>query len=274
MGTSTNYSASPNWGPVKQQTTQIGGEGLVTPEKAQTIVSAVVSQMTIEPQLGFGAPLSSGGGDSRTSGHDEASGSNRSGANRKSVGGVTRTGGGSIRTVARGLGSFLADVTQKGFQQALAERGLTDLAGKSADEVALELADLLGGPASLIEETLLRDALIDVVMEWSDEKDSIDELGEHVESISKDIDTALHDLMGHYVYQVFKTIGYQGVLQNHGFEKANGMANQIRDYIGAKISELASSRDLSSIEWNGREGADLIDSIVGDTVELFGGPEE
>jgi len=259
MGTSTNYAGSPNWSPAKNETTRVGGEGYVTPQKAASIVSGFVDQMARAPQLGFGAPLSSQGGGS-------AAGAGGGGGGR---GGTHRIGG-SVRTVARGIGGFLADVGAKGFREALAERGLTDLSGKSPDEIVLALADLLGGPASLIEQTAMRDALMALMLTWSEDVKGIDGLVESVTSVAQNIEGALHDFFGHYILEVFKTVGYQGVLANHGFEKAESMAGQIRDFITAKIDGLQSSRALSSVDWNGASGAAIVDGIVADTISIFG----
>jgi hypothetical protein len=271
MGTSTNYSASPNWRDTKQRVTQAGGEGFVTPEKAESLISTLVSQMAKEPSLGFG---SSSGGSGGGGGSGGVGGSGGGGSRGGTSGGrSTRVSGGSIRNVARGVGSFLSEVQQKGFEQALADHGLTDLSDKSPDEIALELADILCEPASLIDDTVLRDALIDMMMEWSEGQDSFEDLSANFEEASSDINGVLHGLMGHYIYQVFKSVGYQGVLNNHGFEAAESMCGQIRDYIDARVSDVESTRNLSSVDWNGQDGADVVDGIVSDTLDLFGGNE-
>ncbi len=264
MGTSTNYSGSPNWGPAKSDSTRIGGEGHVTPQKAASIVSGFVDQMARAPQLGFGAPLTQGGG-----GIGARSGTSSKGAGGGGRGG-TRQIGGSARTVARGIGSFLADVKTKGFREALAERGLTDLSDKTPDEIALALADLLGGPSSLIEQTALRDAVMALVLAWSEGVKGLEELAQTVSGVSQNIETALHEFFGHYIFQVFTTVGAQGVMETHGADKAESMVGQIRDFIDAKISNLESSRPLSSIDWTGPAGASVVDEIVTHTIDIFG----
>jgi len=267
MGTSTNYAGSPNWGPAKAETTRVGGEGHVTSQKAASIVSGFVGQMGQAPQLGFGAPLSSsGGGTGRRTG---SGGTGRGGGGGGGRGGSRRIGG-SARTVARGIGGFLSDVGSKGFREALAERGLTDITGKTPEEIALALADLLGGPASLIEQTALRDALMALVLAWSEGAKGLNDLAQSVTTAASNIEAALHEFFGHYIFEVFKTVGYQGVLANHGFEKAESMAGQIHDFIDAKIAGLRSSRQLSSVDWNGSAGAAIVDGIVADTISIFG----
>lgn len=270
MGTSTNYSAGPNWSSTKSETTQAGGQGFVTPKKAASIVSGFVTQMATAPSLGFGAPLVTGRGGG--SGGGGAGGGRGGGSGGGGAGGRVRSTGGASRAVARGLGHFLADVRNKGFRDALAERGLTNLDGKSPDEIALALADVLGGPASLIEDAALRDALMEMTLEWSENAKDLESLEDSVNGAAQSIERTLHEFFGHYIFQVFKTVGYQGVLETHGFEKVESMAGQIRDFIDAKISGLELDRELSSIDWNGPAGADVINGIVRDTIEIFGGP--
>jgi len=164
----------------------------------------------------------------------------------------------------------LSDVGTKGFREALAEHGLTDLSGKTPDEIVMELGDILGGPASLIEQTALRDALMALMLNWSESVQEVDGLAQSVTTASQNIEGTLHEFFGHYIFEVFKTVGYQGVLANHGFEKAESMAGQIRDFIDAKVAGLETSRSLSSVDWNGSAGAAIVDGIVADTIAIFG----
>jgi len=260
MGTSTNYAGSPNWGAAKSEATRAGGEGHVTDQKAASIVSAFVGEMVQAPQLGFGTPLASTPGGRASSGLGGGGGG----------GGGTHRIGGSARAIARGIASFLADVGMKGFREALAERGLTDISGKSPDEIALALADVLGGPSSLIEQTALRDALMALMLAWSEGVKGLDGLAASVAAAAQNIETTLHQFFGHYIFEVFKTVGYQGVLAKHGFEKAERMVGQIRDFIDAKISCMEASRPLSSVDWNGAAGATLVNEVVNDITEVFG----
>jgi hypothetical protein len=297
MGTSTNYGGSANWGPTRTDTTTAGGGGPVSPEKASEILSGIVDQMDTAPQLGFGPPLAPPVGSTvvptpTVSTHASTSGASGTGAGARGSGaGAGRGGGaggggggrgggggsrrvsGSARTVARGIGSFLSDVATKGFAAALAERGLTDLNGKSPDEVALALADVLGGPSSLIEETALRDALMALVLDWSLEAQNLDGLAQAAGAAAQNIEQALHSFFGHYIFEVFKTVGYQNVLETHGFEKAESMTSTIRDFIDAKVANVESTQSLASIDWNGPAGAAIVDKIVGDTRSVFGEAE-
>ena len=109
------------------------------------------------------------------------------------------------------------------------------------------------------------------MLEWSEGVQGIDGLAGSVTNAAQNIEGALHDFFGHYIFEVFKTVGYQGVLATHGFEKAENMAGQIRDFIDAKIGGLKASRALSSVDWSGTAGAAIVDGIVADTIAIFGG---
>jgi hypothetical protein len=288
MGTSTSYSGSSNWGPIRTHTTNAGGGGPLTPEKATAVISGLVDQMDTAPQLGFGPPLappipttvtaptpgvSTGTSTLGRSGTRTGAGRGGGRAGSGGGGGGSRRISGSARTVARGIGSFLSDVANKGFREALAERGLTDLNGKSADEIALALADVLGGPSSLIEETALRDALMALVLDWSLEAQGLDGLAQAANAAAQNIEQTLHYFFGHYIFEVFKTVGYQNVLQAHGFEKAESLTSQILDFIDAKVASIESTQSLASIDWKGPAGATIVDKIVSDTRAVFGETE-
>ena len=141
---------------------------------------------------------------------------------------------------------------------------------ESADEIALALADVLGGPSSLIEETALRDALMALVLTWSLNVQGLDGLAQAVNAAAQNIEQALHCFFGHYIFEVFKTVGYQNVLQTHGFEKAESLTTQIRDFINAKVANVESAQPLAAIDWNGPAGAAIVDKIVSDTRSVFG----
>ena len=252
------------------ETTRVAGEGHTTPAKAASIIAGVVTEMARSRQLGFGQPLSLGTGLRAAPGG--SSGRSGGGGGGGRAGAAGSSGRSAIRSVAQGLGSFLADVNEKGFREALAERGLTDLDGRSPQEIALALADVLGGPASLIDETAVRAALMDLVMEWC-ESDDAQEFDDLVSSAAENIESVLYKFFANYIFEVFKTVGAQNVIKTHGPDKADAMATQIRAFIRSKLGSVQCDRNLSGIDWTGADGASIIDEIVGHTIEVFGSEE-
>ena len=125
-----------------------------------------------------------------------------------------------------------------------------------------------------MEQTALRSALMAFVLEWSEGVQGIAGLSESVMSVAQNIEITLHEFFAHYILEVFKTVGYQGVLATHGFEKAESMVSQICEFIDAKISNLEASRSLSSVDWTGASGAAIVDGIVDDTIVIFGGGQQ
>ncbi|MDF1862139.1 MAG: hypothetical protein P1U87_18125 [Verrucomicrobiales bacterium] len=271
MGTSTNYSGSPNWGPTKSEVTRAAGEGNTSEEKSASIVAGVVETMATAKDLGFGAKISEEGGrGTDEQGHSKRKRGGGGGGAGGATGGASRRS--AVRSVAQGLGSFLSEVREKGFSAALRDRGLTDLSGKDSQEVVLELADLLGGPASLIDETAVRNALMELMLEWA-KSDEPNELEENIQIASENIGDVLHDFFAKYIFEVFKTVGVQNVVKAHGPDRAEAMTAQIKSFIEAKVDSLHEERDLTGIDWTGDEGAMVVDEIVEHTIEVFGSEE-
>ena len=161
-----------------------------------------------------------------------------------------------------------------GFAAALAQRGITDLSGKTPEEIVMTLADIFGGPASLIDETALREALIALMQDWTEDVQTIEGLDQAVLRAAQDISVTLRRFLAHYIFEVYKTVGYHGILEQHGYEKAEGMVGQIRQFIDSKVNVVNSTRNLASIDWMGDEGARIVNGIVKDTVAIFSEGEQ
>ena len=230
MGTSTNYSGPPHWQSAKTETTRLGGAGPISDAQAASVLSTYVGQMLTADSLGFGPALATGtqtpdtqigtGGDglggnrgSATSGGSGGGGGGGGGRGSGGGGGRPRRIGRSARTVARGIGSFLSDVVNLGFAAALAQRGITDLSGKTPEEIVMTLADIFGGPANLIDETALREALIALMQDWTEDVQTIEGLDQAVLRAAQDISVTLRRFLAHYIFEVYKTVGYHGILE-------------------------------------------------------------
>lgn len=273
MGTSTNYTST-KWSAQKTEATNAAGGGPVSQAKAEQLLAGFIHQMQQPGILGFGTPLGGGGG-AGGSGGGVSGGGGSGGGGGGSRGGTQSLGGsGSARTVARSLGSFLSSVETKGFADALADCGLTRIDGMTPDQIAMALAELLGGPASLIDQTALREALLTMVQQWTQGIKTVAEMAAAMAAIAKDIGAVLRAFFGHYIFEVFRTVSYGNLLERHGCERAEGMVQQIRDFIDAKLTVATSSHDFKSVEWNGPSGAAIIDGIVKDTTEIFGGAKK
>jgi len=271
MGTSRDYQGSPNWGGTKAQVTGAGGDGPADSEKAEKLVGSFVHQMTTAKVGGFGPRIS--GGSRGPSGSSSAGG----GGSGKSTGGGRRGGGrggggrtsGGPRGIAASVGSFISSVAKVGLSKALEAIGLKSCDGKSAAEVALALQEALGGPASTVDQEDLRAALGDLMEELLQPAEEFAEVEKAFQEAAANLSHVIERLFGHYIFERFCTLHYANVMNQHGPENANSFFGSIRDYITEKMTLTAISKDLGTVDWNGTEGAQVVESILNETIEVF-----
>ena len=268
MGTSTDFPGSPKWGGVKRQVTVSAGGGHVNPAKIQQVLGAVVHQMQGATQGGFHTPTQDGGSRVSASARSNAGGGGRGGGGRRGSSSSRPVG---IQGVAQSVGQFVSDVAQRGLRDALAGVGLASLEGKSPQDIALGLADALGGPASTIDQVDLRSALSDLIEEMLGDASTFAELESALGAAASDVNRILMSLFGKYIYHRFCSTMYKGLAERHGFDVARGYLGEIRDYIQSKLALETSSRDVTSIDWRGASGAQVVHSILDETLVVFGG---
>jgi hypothetical protein len=248
VGTSANFEGPPNWGGVKSAVTRAVGTGHVTRQEAGSMVRSFVGKLRQAGRSGFG----SGG-----RGAGQAARGRRGG------------GAGSVLGTAQAFGRFVSEVATKGLTEALQELGLQSLEGKTPEEIALALLDALCGPGSTIDAVDLRNALSalvsDLLAEAMDYASAEQALGSAVPSLEQLVQT----LFGNYIYERFQTTMYATLEAAHGATAADSCLEAVRDYVHSELRLEASGRDLTGIDWAGKEGSDFVNSILDRTLNVF-----
>lgn len=270
MGTSKDFGGAPRWSGVKAEVTTAAGDS-VDQKVAAKLVASFVGQMAGAPSGGFGGG-SGGSGRGRGSGGGVRGGGGGGGGRGGRAGG-RRSGSSAVRGAAQRIGNFFANVEKYGFREALEKAGLKQIDQMTPAELALAIADVLGGDASLFDQTAVRDAIAELMQDLADGPKSLEAFGDVLAQEARNIESIIEGFLGNYVFEMFCSTTYKGVLETHGPAKAQSLAGQVRDYISAKLSDLSGSRDLSKVDWNGAEGTKMVDSLVAQTIEIFG-PEE
>jgi hypothetical protein len=242
MGTSASYSAPPSWGDLKSAVTVAAGGGAVSPQKARELVSSF-----IQHNGGANAIARGGGGG----------------------GGGSVAKGGNARATAGRLGSFLGDVSRLGLAGALEAAGWGDLAGKPVREILNGLLDRLGGESSTIDDVDARMALAELEKQYFDEAQTPEELEQLMVAQVGQIEQLLQDFFGLYLYEVFCRVFFERLVQRVGEIRAYGVLSQIKDFIKAKLENLAAERDISKVNWKGPDGQRLTSEIMESTLRVF-----
>jgi hypothetical protein len=197
------------------------------------------------------------------------------GSGRRGGGGRSGAGGGASSAAigtARNLGGFLSSVGAVGLENALRERGLDDVVGKSASEVADTLLDEFAGPASTLDNALARESLAEV-------RDEILKDAETFEDVEKQLNAAIDELgifgilasfFGHYIFKMFCRNFYEEWLKKVGDGKAMSSLNQIKDYITSSLRAKLAGRKVGTVDWKKSEGRQIAENVLTETLEVFG----
>jgi hypothetical protein len=257
VGTSANFEGPPNWSPVKSAVTRMTGSGHVTRHKAGSMVRSFVGKMRESGRSGFGGQGGHGRG-----------GGGGGGRGRGGGGG----GGGGVRGAARAFGHFVTEVAAMGLAEALRNLGLGSLEGKTPEEIAMALLDALCGPGSTIDSVDLRNALSALVTNLLGDAANFAGAEQALAAAAGSLEQLVQDLFGNYIYERFQTTMYAGLETAHGAAAADGCLEAVRDFVQSELRLEGSSRDLTAIDWAGKEGAVFVNSILNRTLEVFSEP--
>lgn len=269
MGTSRGYKmpTGGNWTPLKNDATdfvQGTGSKEITPGDLITdFIRATGGLKGLMRGNGGSAPSIVGGPAIQRAATQGASG-----------GGGTGGGGGTSAAVgtARNLGGFLSRVGEVGLERALQERGLADVVGKSASDVADVMLDEFAGPASTLDNALARESLAEI-------RDEILNDAETFEDVEERLNTAMDELgifgilasfFGHYIFKMFCRNFYEEWVKKVGDSKASNNLAQIKEYIISSVRTKLTGREVATVDWKTNEGTKVAEDVLKETIEVFG----
>jgi hypothetical protein len=189
-------------------------------------------------------------------------------------GGSTGGGGGTSAAVgtAQNLGGFLSRVGEVGLERTLQERGLGDVVGKSAADVADVMLDEFAGPASTLDNALARESLAEI-------RDEILNDAETFEDVEERLNTAMDELgifgilasfFGHYVFKMFCRNFYEEWVKKVGDSMASNSLAQIKEYIISSVRTKLTGREVATIDWKANAGTQVAEDVLKETIEVFG----
>ena len=238
MGTSTDYTAPPNWSQLKSKVTRSGNAPL-TPEKSRDILNDYVSNN------GGSGKISSGGGQLGT--------------------------GRTARTAGSSLGGFFSSVAANGLENTLRDSGLQNLIGKSLTDLILGIVALCGGTDGDQDSVDARQAISRTMDELCADSETPEELEVKLEaSVSADgLGKLLMQYFGNYLYEQFCRVFFSQLVKRHGDTKAESFLGDIKDVIKSNVEHTTFGEDLTKVDWFGDEGNKMAESIMKNTFEIF-----
>jgi hypothetical protein len=243
MGTSASYDAPPSWAGLKNEVTRAAHQGPLAGHKVRHIVQRLIHE--------------NGGKNAIARGGREAPGGAAGSA-------------APARDVAARLGNFVSDVQSFGLKEAAQRLGLGDLSNRPVGEILLAVLDRVGGPASTIDEADARQALSDLQEEILAEAQTVEEVESILIEAGQNLESLLERFFGHYIFEQFSRIFYERLVQRVGASEAASFIGQIKEFISSSLANRAATRDLSKVDWAGKEGASIVSEICAQTLEVFG----
>jgi hypothetical protein len=251
--------------------------GHVDPDKATEKLDALLQKLPPRPATFSGLRVSGGpgraggGGGGGRGGGGAGSGSRRSGGSRGGVGGGRRGSGGAIvRPAAQRLAEFISQVPKVGLKQALTNAGLADVEKLKPDEIALAVADVLVTDASQLIMTELRDAVATVVEELCEDAKSLEQAEQKITESAGKLESVVQSLFECYIMERFKTFFCEHEAAKYGYEAADKILKEAREFISTEMDiQREDKHDLTGVDWNGAEGAKIVDAILERTIAVY-----
>jgi chaperonin cofactor prefoldin len=308
MGTSGSYTPSPKWSGTKTDVTNALGDGTPQGQDAKDILGKFTQQLAGDVDDGFGKVPSDfghvdpdkatkkldallqnlppklatfsglrvsgspgrGGGGSGVGG-GASSGARRSGGSKGGVGGGRRASGGTIvRPSAQRLAEFISQVPKIGLKQALTNAGLADVEKLKPDEIALAVADVLVTDASQLIMTELRDAVATVVEELCENAKSLEQAEQKLTESAGKLESVVQSLFECYIMERFKTFFCEHEAAKYGYDAADSIIKEAREFISTEMDiQREDKHDLTGVDWNGAEGAKIVDAILERTIAVY-----
>jgi hypothetical protein len=296
MGTSRAYPTPTGggWTPLKNNVDRFGGGGgspvpplppfpePLPPDFPNNPVNPGNKQPvspTVRPLRLLSSYIASNGGAAGIAGMSSAAhgtrgrgGAGRSGTGaRKGGSRKARAGKSQAARVGQNLGGFAGRVSQVGLAAALREFDLSDLIGRPAQEVATAIVDRLAGPGSTMDASLARSALNKLWQELLGAAKTFEDVERILQTTVEQVQVSglLIQYFGHYLYERFARDFYEKLVSKIGQEKARSSFESIRRTIFASLRAKIGRQDPNTIDWRGKEGRQLADRILVETLEIF-----
>ncbi|WP_146518429.1 hypothetical protein [Stieleria varia] len=74
---------------------------------------------------------------------------------------------------------------------------------------------------------------------------------------------------GNYLFEQFCRVFFGQLLKKHGDQKANSYLDSIRDVLKSDLANKTVGSDLTKIDWFGREGTQMAQTIMSNTLAVF-----
>ena len=241
MGTSKSYEGikgNPNWSKLSGSVTRACDTGSISTNSLNKVVSNFAQLL---------------------------GGSGYGGRGNSKIGGWA-----GIRT-AQKLGGFLSDVKSNGFRPALSGIGFNITDTTKANDAINYLLEYCAGIAFSLDDTAAKAAEKHLLEEIGSEAKTVEELEKNFDEkvIEYGVEELIIRFFAHYIHEHLFSDFYEKLIKEKGKKATSNLFIQLKNFIFERIKNVSRKRDLSKIDWAGKDGNELVKNIFEDTLKEF-----
>jgi len=176
----------------------------------------------------------------------------------------------SGKTTARKLATFFTTTARSDISQGLNSIGLGHLVGKDVDTVFSELIDTLLDNGVNFDENIAREAIEDALASFYKQCSENQNFKSLERLTEEQLKRAIEDFVSGYIYKRWlqklgNCIERKAVSEIEAVKLEGEVKIYVRDLVNLELD----SRNILSIDWNGDEGRQMIDSLYEDAYSLI-----
>lgn len=178
----------------------------------------------------------------------------------------------SARKTSQNILGFFNDIQKYGLEQTLQDRGI-DFNNKTLDDVKEVLIEYFSEPSIDGDSDASSRAIATVMDKILENIETEEELENYFSDVistekSKNI---LEDFYAEYIYERFARIFFEDITKKSNQNDAVDILEMAKDTINSKISTYQCKSDLTKIDFQGQDGADFVQGVLQDILEIFEG---
>jgi hypothetical protein len=167
--------------------------------------------------------------------------------------------------------SFVTTVGDKGLRRALDDIGFT-IAGKNVQDVIDYLLIYSSDSSAGMDETAANKASCEVLNDLAKESNNnLDEFEKIIKGLlnGKELASLLSRFWGYYIFEHLSQRFQEKVVQKKGEQISGETFRIIKEDILGQVMRLNEKREVSKIDWKGKEGQDAINKIFESVINIL-----
>lgn len=196
------------------------------------------------------------------------------------IGGANVSGNGRSRIAGKSgiktskkIGGFIGDfISFNGsLGEALTQTGLTDLTGKSVEDIINHLIEYCSGPASTIDDRAAKEASRKLLEEIASGADTIEELQDNLQNKveTESLENLIVKYFGYYILEHLSIMFYEKLVKEKGKTECSNLFRQIEGYILDRMDDMNKTNPLNDINWGSNAADRIIKNIQVDVLTVF-----